>query len=206
MVQLEWVDVDFAGFFFLPNLPWHPVQWDCFPCQDMKPGPQGLPCPGKTDVHVGTWNLFHRVSQVQKNSLFSMSGHETRSRGTVFCVRTLNLVYRDSQVQGVSGHETRSRGTPKSIKHGFPKSGQTRFSMSGHEIWSIGTPSYNYISLHWNQYQTKSHWRRLRFGGSVMTGKKNPTVVWPAMFFDWTFFFLAIIRGGSDLAGTLRPE
>ncbi len=48
-------------------------------------------------------------------------------------------------------------------------------------------------------------WRRLRFGGNVMTAKKC-SVVWPAMFFDWTFFFQVVIRGGSDLAGTLRPK
>jgi hypothetical protein len=26
------------------------------------------------------------------------------------------------------------------------------------------------------------------------------------MFFDWTFFFQILIRGGSDLVATLRPE
>ncbi len=44
MVQLEWVDVEFAGFFSLPNL--HPltlmVKKLGSPCQDMKPSPQGV--------------------------------------------------------------------------------------------------------------------------------------------------------------------
>ncbi len=115
MVQLEWVDVEFTGFFSLPNL--HPLtlmvkkarisvsgheprstgsvdRGSCpdteiraflpkvWACQDMKPGPQGLPRPEKVgspcqdmklgprelafqknlDLRVRTWNQVHRAN------------------------------------------------------------------------------------------------------------------------------------------------
>ncbi len=113
MVQLEWVDVEFVGFFFLPNL--HPltlmVKKLGSPCQDMNPGPQGV----WTGIHVltrrselfyhkcervRTWNPVHRDSQDQQK----LDLH----------VRTWNPVHGNSHsgktLISVSGHETRSKG------------------------------------------------------------------------------------------------
>ncbi len=114
MVQLEWVDVDFVGFVFLPNL--HPLTLMVKKlgslCQDMKPGPQRVQSLAKLGSPVRTWNPVH----------FSVSGHETRSTGSLNSGKTWI---------SMSGHETQPTGTPKTSK--------CRISVSGHETWSTGT-------------------------------------------------------------------
>ncbi len=88
MGQLEWVDVEFGEFFFLPNL--HPltlmVKKLGSQCQDMKPGPQGVQIPEK---HL--WTRFHVLTQRSEffwnassrgPGFISVSGHETQSTGT----------------------------------------------------------------------------------------------------------------------------
>ncbi len=88
MVQLEWVDVEFGEFFFLPNL--HPlilmVKKLGSLCQDMKPSPQGvwiLAKPLWTGFHVLTRrSKFFRNASSRGPGFISVSGHETRSMGT----------------------------------------------------------------------------------------------------------------------------
>ncbi len=65
MVQLEWVDVEFVCFFFLPNL--HPLTLMAkklgSPCQDMNPGPQGVRIQAKP-----LWTGFHVLTRRSKFS------------------------------------------------------------------------------------------------------------------------------------------
>ncbi len=88
MVQLEWVDVEFGEFFFLPNL--HPLTLTVkklgSPCQDMKPGPQGVRILAKP-----LWAGFHVLTRRSKffwnassrgPGFISVSGHEIRSTRT----------------------------------------------------------------------------------------------------------------------------
>ncbi len=142
MVQLEWVDVEFAGFFFLPNL--HPLTlmvkssdlrvWTWNPVHRESEVWQNL------DLRVRTWNPVHRESEVRQNlDLCIRTWTPVHRESEVWQildlrVRTWNPVHRDSQ----DWQKLDLRVRTWNPVHGGSHSKKTQISVSGHETRSTG--------------------------------------------------------------------